>query len=29
MFYKHVFICSNIHICITDRPIGCYCSRLV
>ena len=22
MFYKHVFIGSNIHICITDRPIG-------
>jgi len=20
MFYKHVFIGSNIHICITDRP---------
>jgi len=22
MFYKHVFIGSNIHICITYRPIG-------
>ena len=22
MFYKHVLIGSNIHICITDRPIG-------
>jgi len=22
MFYKHVFIGSNIHICIADRPTG-------